>query len=70
MFRRIVDDGQPQPGAASPAEADGETWIIMERLFSGFPDPPAYAVFFLSAEGRVIAATDMELLPGRWRAPR
>ena len=47
----------------------GETWLLGERLFSGFPDPDAYMVAFLDAEGRVIAAADLSSLPPAWTMP-
>ena len=51
---------------ATPAD---ETWLIGERVWCGFPDPPCYLVVFLDAEGRVIAAADLDRLPRGWTMP-
>lgn len=51
---------------ATPA---GETWLLGERLFSGFPDPETYTVIFLDAESRVVAAADLTRLPSAWTLP-
>ena len=48
------------------ATLDGETWIMGERMFSGFPDPDRFMVAFLDSEGRVIAAADLDPLPSAW----
>lgn len=45
---------------------DGETWILAERLFSGFPAPDTFMVVFLDVAGRVIAAADLACLPSTW----
>ena len=51
------------------ATPDGETWIMGERLFSGFPDPDTYMIVFLDPESRVIAAADLTYLPAAWAMP-
>lgn len=51
------------------ATPDGETWLMGERLFSGFPDPETYMVAFLDPGGRVIAAADLTRLPAAWTMP-
>ncbi len=51
------------------ATAEGETWLMGERLWFGFPDPPRFMVVFLDAESRVIAATDLDRLPRGWTIP-
>ncbi len=51
------------------ATSEGETWLMGERLWFGFPDPPRYMVVFLDAESRVIAATDLDRLPQGWMIP-
>lgn len=48
------------------AYIDGMKAIVMERLWSGFPDPPRYCLFVLAGEG-VWAAADFDDWPPSWR---
>lgn len=56
-------------GLDAIATVHGETWLMGERLWFGFPDPPRYVVVFLDAEARVIAAADLNHLPRGWAMP-
>lgn len=56
-------------GLHAVATPDGETWLLGERLFCGFPNPDQYMVVFLGTGNRVIGATEMSRLPRRWTVP-
>ena len=51
------------------AESAGEVWLLYERDWFGFPDPPRYVVVALSADGAVIAADELNTLPRAWTFP-
>lgn len=48
------------------ATPDGETWLLGEQMFAGFPDPPRYVIFFLGRSGTVIATAERNTLPRGW----
>ena len=50
-------------GIAHVGEA---TWLIYERAWAGYPDPPLYVCVFLAADDTVIAASDCNTLPSKW----
>lgn len=43
-----------------------EFWLVGERLWHGWPDPPQWAFWALDAEQRLIAAADFDLWPPAW----
>lgn len=51
------------------ADVGGESWILMDRIWAGFPDPPAYAFFAYCADGSTICEADLDDLPRTWRLP-
>ena len=48
------------------ATIDARSAIIMERMWSGWPDPPRYALFVIDA-GAIWAAQDFDAWPSRWK---
>ena len=50
-------------------EIDGRSWVVRERLFHGWPDPPRFAFFALEDDGRVWCARDFTQWPPRWTGP-
>ena len=47
-------------------QADTETWIIIDRLWHGWPDPPEYAWLVFDQEGQIIAGYDFDTWPKAW----
>ncbi|WP_294325240.1 hypothetical protein [uncultured Sphingomonas sp.] len=50
------------------AEVDGERWIVRDRVWHGWPDPPRH-VFFATVGDTIRAATDFDRWPPRWTRP-
>ncbi|KQM86028.1 hypothetical protein ASE67_09150 [Sphingomonas sp. Leaf23] len=50
------------------AEVDDERWIVRDRDWFGWPDPPEYAFFALAGD-TIRAATDFDEWPPRWTLP-
>ncbi len=48
------------------AQVSGQTWIVRERFFHGWPDPPRFAFFSLE-DNRLWAAADFADWPVAWR---
>jgi hypothetical protein len=48
------------------AVVDQRTWIVRERTFYGWPDPPRFAFFALDAGGTIWAAADFHEWPRGW----
>ena len=46
----------------------GELWLVRERLWNGWPDPPRFAFFALS-EDRIRVAADFHTWPQAWTIP-
>jgi len=51
------------------ADVAGEAWLLMERDWSGFPDPPPFAFFAYAADGKVICEADLDEPSPTWRLP-
>lgn len=51
------------------ADVGPESWILMERTWSGFPDPPPFAFFAYGADGKTICEADLNAPSPRWRLP-
>ncbi|WOS64693.1 hypothetical protein [Sinorhizobium fredii] len=47
---------------------DGRRWIVKERFWFGWPDPPRYVMFVLESE-TVWMAKDFNRWPPQWRKP-
>lgn len=50
-------------------ECDGRSWVVRERIFHGWPDPPQFAFFAIERDGLVWCARDFTQWPPRWRKP-
>lgn len=50
------------------ADYGGKRWVIRERIWSGWPDPPTYAIFVFEGDG-IWMARDFEHWPRAWRKP-
>ena len=50
-------------------EVDGRRWVVLERTWHGWPDPPEYAWFALNADGSLWAARDFDWWPTAWTPP-
>lgn len=48
------------------AEVDGRVWVLRDRDFYGWPDPPHWAFFVLDAAGAIWSATDCNVVPRCW----
>lgn len=48
-------------------ETGRETWLIGERLWHGWPDPPQWAFWALDETGAVVCAADFDDWPSAWR---
>ena len=53
----------------APAIED-ELWLLVERTWHGFPDPPLYAFLAFDLEGKLIAGGDLDHLPRTWTLPK
>lgn len=47
------------------ATRDGRDWVVRERLWHGWPDPPEFAVFALDGEA-IWLAKDFHAWPPAW----
>ena len=47
------------------ADFAGKRWIVRERMWSGWPDPPTYAVFVFDGDA-LWMARDFERWPAAW----
>jgi hypothetical protein len=50
------------------ADVDGRRWIVRERDWHGWPDPPRF-VFFAMEGDKVWAGADFDRWPGSWWPP-
>ena len=51
------------------ADVSGESWILLERDWSGFPDPPPFAFFAYRSNGETICEADLDQPSPLWRLP-
>ena len=51
------------------ADVNGESWILCERDWSGFPDPPPFAFFAYRSDGATICEADLESPSPSWILP-
>ena len=54
--------------AYAVADMQGELWIVRERDFHGWPDPPRYAFFAVRGD-QIWIAKDFDVWPRQWRKP-
>jgi hypothetical protein len=51
------------------ADVEGRRCVVRERMWHGWPDPPEFAFFALSADGSVWSARDFNTWPASWTRP-
>ena len=51
------------------ADAGDESWILLERVWAGFPDPPAFAFLAYRSNGETICEADLDRPSPLWRLP-
>ena len=47
---------------------DGQDWVLRDRIWSGWPDPPEFAFFVLDTEA-IRVAIDFDGWPSAWTRP-
>ena|GEM_PF-6795005 len=52
--------------AADPGD---ESWILLERDWFGFPDPPRFEFIVYRADGATLCQASLDRLPPSWRMP-
>lgn len=52
------------------ADYDRRQWVVTERWWHGWPDPPRFAVFAFSGDGNVWLAHDFHMWPSCWSIDR
>ena len=67
-------DGHPRIGrfgdsTIAIASVDGRTWVVRERDWYGWPDPPRFVFFAREAQGTVWSARDFSVWPQAWQWP-
>ena len=51
------------------AEIEGRRWVVRERDWHGWPDPPRYVFFAIEPDGRIWVGYDFNSWPGlTWTA--
>ena len=50
-------------------DTEDELWLLIERFWNGWPDPPLYAFLVFDLEGNLIAGGDFHRLPSAWTLP-
>ncbi|MEO9969298.1 MAG: hypothetical protein ABJG15_05635 [Hyphomonadaceae bacterium] len=48
---------------------DDELWLLIERVWNGFPDPPKFAFVAYDKDLNLIVAKDFQHCPSRWSLP-
>ena len=48
---------------------EDELWLLVERTWNGFPDPPKFAFLAYDLGDELILAKDFYHLPARWTLP-
>ena len=51
------------------AEVDGRRWIVRERVWHGWPDPPEFAFFAVEPDGTIWVGADFDRWPAVWARP-
>lgn len=51
------------------ADVSDESWILMERVWHGWPDPPRWIFIAFDPQGREICAGDFDHIPANWTMP-
>jgi len=48
---------------------EDELWLLIERIWNGWPDPPMYAFLAYDQDYRLILGKDFDVLPRTWTLP-
>jgi len=48
---------------------DDELWLLIERVWNGWPDPPTYGFMAYDLEGQLLTGVDFDRLPRKWQLP-
>jgi len=48
---------------------EDELWLLIERIWNGWPDPSMYAFLAYDQDHRLILGKDFEVLPKAWTLP-
>jgi hypothetical protein len=51
------------------ASVSDESWLVMERIWNGWPDPSKWLFLSLSDTGSIIAGYDFDTWPSHWSPP-
>lgn len=51
------------------ADVGQESWLLLERTWSGFPDPPPFAFVVYRSDGERICEADLDQPSPVWRLP-
>jgi len=52
------------------AHVGPEWWLLIERAWFGYPDPPRFAYLAFSDDGKQVAAGDLDTVPQVWTFPK
>ncbi len=63
LIARFADD------TIAIADIEGRRWVVRQRMWFGWPDPPEFAVFAFEGEA-IWAAEDFDRWPNRWSGVR
>lgn len=59
-------DGVEWVGRPAGARFAGEVWLIADRIWHGWPDPPEFAFWALDEDQAVRCAADFDAWPRSW----
>lgn len=62
-LRDLADD------LIAAADVGDESWILLERTWAGFPDPPRFVFMAFRPDGAQICAADLDDLSPTWLMP-
>lgn len=51
------------------ADVGDESWILMERVWHGWPDPPRWIFIAFDPQGQHICGGDFDHIPANWTMP-
>ena len=51
------------------APDEDDLWLLIERTWHGWPDPPRFACLAFDVSGKLIVGGDFEVVPATWTLP-
>ena len=51
------------------ADVGDESWVLMERVWHGWPDPPRWIFIAFDPQGRTVCGCDFDHIPTTWTMP-